>query len=229
MTPFASGYEVLCCWSTRGGGFQGLPSPGSASFPFTPPALTRSIFVKSWSAWVCHVGWRRWLWCISGQNKKTCCKNRFPWARESLPWQEPLIKMSCLETQTVPSKMLLSYRMSFLLRKEHTLLHVRKGRNKLSTLGGSSLQHKPKFHFALKEKQGPNLPLSFMLLLKAMGFLSTQAYVSMMVWMSCYNEENCVLGSRFCRHQITALFSTRAPVHFYLTKKEITHTVFRTL
>lgn len=126
---------------------------------------------------------------------------------------------------------MLSYHMSFLLRKEHTLLQavLRKGKNKLSTLGGSSWQHKPKFHFVLQEKWQPNLPLSFLLLLKAMGFVSVQVYARMMIWTSCCNEENCVLGSIFCRHQFAAPFSARAPFHFYLTKKEIALTVFRTI
>lgn len=141
-----------------------------------------------------------------------------------------LVKMSCLETQTVPSRMLLSYPMSSLLRKEHALLHavLTHWKSKLGTLRGSSSQHKPKFHFVLQEKQGPHLPLSFPLL-KATAFVSVPAYVRTMVWTNCCNEENCVLGSVFCRHQTAALFSAGAPFHFYLTKKEIALTVFRTI
>lgn len=121
--------------------FKGYQGQAVASFPFTPLALTRHVFTKSWSAWGCHVDSRRWLWSILGQSKQTHCKSRFPWARKSLPLQEPIVRISCSETQTVPSKMLLSYQMSFLLREVLTVLHV--------VLKGSSLEYKHKFYFVL--------------------------------------------------------------------------------
>lgn len=115
--------------------------------------------------------------------------------------------------QTVPRKMLLSYYLSFLLQKEHALLHtaLRKGKNEASSLEGSSLQHKPTFHFALQEKQGPNLPQSFLLLLKATGFVSIQVYMSMTVWTSSWNEVNCVLGSVFSGTKIQLLSARELP------------------
>lgn len=68
----------------------------------TFPALTRNIFARSLSTWVCQISWRWWLWYISGQRKKTTLQKRIPRAAESPPLPEPLIKSPGLGTQTVP-------------------------------------------------------------------------------------------------------------------------------
>lgn len=116
--------------------------------------------------------------------------------------------------------------MSFLLKKEHSLLQavLGKGKNKCA-LEGSSLQHTLEFHLLLKEKQKPKVPLNILLLLKVMRFVSIQTYVRMTVFsfLPCNQfVQIYILQASNCSSSLQ-----EAPFHFYLTNKEITCTVFR--
>lgn len=86
-------------------------------------------------------------------------------------------------------------------------------------------------HFTLHYKISKGqicLRASSELLLKATAFVSIPAYLSMMVWTSSWNEENCA-GICILWHQNTAPFSKRNPFHHCLMRKDITLTVFRTI
>lgn len=123
MSICTPGWEFLC-WQSRAGGFSRL-----TFFPFTHPALTRSGFYQVLK----HLDLLCWLEKVAlvhiGTKGKTTWLNQIPLSWRVIAFANPSLEF--WETQTMPRKMLLSHHMSFLLQKEHALLHIvlRKGKN----------------------------------------------------------------------------------------------------
>lgn len=98
-------------------------------FPFTHPALTRSGFYQVLK----HLDLFCWLEKVALVHIRTKGKNtwlnQIPLSWGVIAFANPSLEF--WETQTMPRKMLLSHHMSFLLQKEHALLHIvlRKGKN----------------------------------------------------------------------------------------------------
>lgn len=234
MIPFTSGQELLCCQRARGGGFLRVTQSRQYLDPqYTllgplPPVLPRHLLVESWSGQDCHSSWREGSGASQGRMTKQVAKRDSTGLESHCLGMSPSSKHPAGGDANCPQQDVLSWSMSFLLRKEHSLLQavLGKGKNKLCTLGGSSLQHTLEFHLVLQEKQKPKVPLNILLLLKVMRFVSIWAYIRMTVFsfLPCNQFARIyILQASNCSSSVQ-----EAPFHFYVMNKEITCTIFRT-
>lgn len=153
--PFASGWQVLCCRRARGGGFQGIHQVQAAS---ASPSHLPSPDHEHLCQVLKHLGLSNQLEMMALVHLRAEKANHIT-KKDPPVWRVTAVartphQTTWLGNTNCPNA--LSYPMSFLLRKEHMLLRavLRKGKNRINTLGGSSLQHKPKVHFVWKRKDG---------------------------------------------------------------------------
>lgn len=110
---------VLGCWRARARGFQGLPRPGSCLLPLHTPGADQACFYQILKC----LRLSCWLEKMAVEQLRAeqanALQKQILWARKSLPLQEALVRISCLETNRswhCPKKMIVVSYTVFLQR-----------------------------------------------------------------------------------------------------------------